>query len=85
MEATVVTAPTIQIHLLILCGAAPLLLVRLADICDRLSKASALSMVRWLLPDTRLPPAGRNLHSSSEMQTATPALRADGLSRLRIG
>ncbi len=44
MEATVVTAPTIQIHLLIFCGAAPLLLVRLADICDRLSKLSALSI-----------------------------------------
>jgi hypothetical protein len=46
MEATVVTAPIIQIHLPILCGAAPLVLVRLADICDRLSKASVLSMWR---------------------------------------
>ena len=34
----------IPFALLILCGAAPLLLVRLADIRDRLSKLSALSI-----------------------------------------
>src|SRR3990170_232842 len=54
MEATVVTTPTIQTHLLTFCGSPPLLLMRRVASRARLSRLSLLSTWWWSSPDMSL-------------------------------